>query len=79
MKKIKNKIQEKLSLIEKDKLLHYFYGSIIAFICALFFKPIIVISIVLVISLLKEILDNKLSVLDIIFTVLPALFIALIN
>ncbi len=79
MIKLKNKIQEFLSLIPKDKLLHYFYGSILTFMFAPFFEIFLVILLVLSISIIKELLDEKFSISDIIYTILPAIFLALIN
>ena len=79
MIKLKNKVQEFLSLIPKDKLLHYFYGSILAFIFALMFEIFVVILLVLLISMIKELLDDKFSITDIIYTILPAIFLALIS
>jgi hypothetical protein len=79
MIKLKNKIQEFLSLIPKDKLLHYFYGSILTFIFATFFEIFVVILLVLTISIIKELLDEKFSISDIIYTILPAIFLALIS
>ena len=63
MIKLKNKIQEFLSLIPKDKLLHYFYGSILTFIFATFFEIFVVILLVLTISIIKEltVIPNKAS------------------
>ena len=79
MIKLKNKVQEFLSLIPKDKLLHYFYGSILTFMFAPFFEIFLVILLVLLISIVKELLDDKFSITDIIYTILPAIFLALIN
>jgi len=79
MIKLKNKIQEFLYLIPKDKLLHYFYGSILTFIFATFFEIFVVILFVLTISIIKELLDEKFSISDIIYTILPAIFLALIS
>lgn len=79
MIEIKNKIQDFLSLIPKDKLLHYFYGSILTFIFVLFFEIFVVFLLVLLISILKELLDDKFSITDIIYTILPVIFLALIN
>tara|TARA_X000001382_G_scaffold129911_2_gene123171 strand:- start:148 stop:387 length:240 start_codon:yes stop_codon:yes gene_type:complete len=79
MIEIKNKIQDFLSLIPKDKLLHYFYGSILTFIFASLFEIFVVILLVLLISMVKELLDDKFSITDIIYTILPAIFLALIN
>ena len=66
-------------LIPKDKLLHYFYGSILTFIFVLFFEIFVVFLLVLLISILKELLDDKFSITDIIYTILPVIFLALIN
>jgi hypothetical protein len=43
------------------------------------FEIFVVILLVLLISMIKELLDDKFSITDIIYTVLPAIFLALIS
>lgn len=63
--------------IQKDKLLHYFYGSIIAFPLVLLFCFYGVV-ITLLIATIKEVVYDKLlkrgtfEVLDIVYTVTPS-------
>lgn len=69
--------------IQKDKLLHYFYGSIIAFPLVLLFSFYGVV-ITLLIATIKEVVYDKLlkrgtfEVLDIIYTIIPSLLFYLI-
>jgi hypothetical protein len=65
--------------IQKDKLLHFFVGSIILSLSLLFFNALISVSIVVVIAALKEIIyDDFLEkgtpeVEDFIYTIMPCL------
>jgi len=65
--------------IQKDKLLHFFVGSIILFLSLLFFNTLISISIVVFIAAIKEIVyDDFLKkgtpeLADFIYTILPCL------
>ena len=69
-----------ITSIQKDKLLHFFVGSIILFLSLLFFNTLISISIVVLIAAIKEIVyDDFLKkgtpeVADFIYTILPCLF-----
>ncbi len=68
-----------ITSIEKDKLLHFFIGSIILFLSLLFFNTLISISIVVFIAAIKEIVyDDFLKkgtpeLADFIYTILPCL------
>jgi hypothetical protein len=69
-----------LNKIPKDKLLHFFAGSVILFLSLLFFNTLASISIVVFVALIKEIVyDDFLGkgtpeVQDFIYTILPCLF-----
>lgn len=69
--------------IQKDKLLHYFYGSIIAFPLVFLFGFYGVV-ITLLIASVKEVVYDKLlkrgtfEILDIVYTTLPSLLFYLI-
>ena len=85
MKKIKNKIQQLLSLIPKDKLLHYFYGSILSFTLFAMFNYEAMLVLVLSFAITKELVDKKFGTsnilehfVDILFTVLPAILLGLV-
>ncbi len=73
MKELKNKLQEVLSAIPNDKLLHFFYGSLISFPLVHWLEPLMVLGIVSGIAIFKEVLDGKYSVTDIAFTIAPAI------
>jgi len=68
-----------ITSIQKDKLLHFFVGSIILFLSLLFFNTLISISIVVFIAAIKEIVyDDFLKkgtpeLADFIYTILPCL------
>ena len=68
-----------ITSIKRDKLLHFFVGSIILFLSLLFFSTLISISIVVFIAAIKEIVyDDFLKkgtpeVADFIYTILPCL------
>ena len=64
--------------IPQDKLLHFFYGSIISFLLGLFLPQLYVIAIVCIIAVSKELYDlyikgTKIDLLDILFTIIPSL------
>lgn len=74
------KIKEIITSIQKDKLLHFFVGSIILFLSLLFFNTFISVSIVFIIAALKEIVYDDFygkgmpEVEDFVYTILPCLF-----
>jgi len=63
--------------IQKDKLLHFFVGSIILYISMVFFNPYLSMSIVAIVAAVKEIIYDKImgkgncELLDFVFTVAP--------
>ena len=73
-----------ITSIQKDKLLHFFVGSIILFLSLLFFNTLISISIVVFIAAIKEIVyDDFLKkgtpeLADFIYTILPC-FLHIVN
>ena len=74
------KIIDLLNTIKKDKLLHFFVGSIILFLSLLFFNTFISVSIVFIIAIAKEVIyDDFLEkgnseMEDFFYTILPCLF-----
>ncbi len=68
-----------ITSIQKDKLLHFFVGSIILFLSLLLFSTLISISIVVFIAAIKEIVYDDFfekgtpEVADFIYTILPCL------
>ena len=69
-----------LSKVPNDKLLHFFYGSIIATPLVIWGSTIEAIGIMIFISIGKEIIDAKIrlsppNALDAIFTFLPTLLL----
>ena len=79
MKQFLNNLQAKLSNIPSDKLLHFFYGSVLVGLFDLFLPhAIITLVCVMVIAATKEIYDemerdSPMDFVDILFTILPAL------
>jgi len=69
-----------LNKIPKDKLLHFFVGSVILFLSLLFFNTLFSVSIVVLVAAIKEIIYDDFygkgtpEVQDFIYTILPCLF-----
>jgi len=81
---MKNTIKQILfvlaNIVPNDKLLHFFYGSIIATPLVIWGSTVEAISIMIFVSIGKEIIDTKMryspvSGLDAIFTFLPTLLL----
>ena len=80
---MKDSIKKLLTLIASvpnDKLLHFFYGSIIATPLVIWGSTMEAIGAMIFVSILKEIMDSKFrfsppNVLDAVFTFLPTLFL----
>jgi hypothetical protein len=74
---------ETLSSLPKDKLLHFFYGSLFSFVAFHFLDGKIAVLSTFVLAVSKEIYDMKktgFSVLDIISTTAPAiLYLGILN
>ena len=79
MKQFLNNLQTKLSQIPNDKLLHFFYGSVLVGLFDIIMPhAIITLVCVMVLAGTKEIYDemerdSPMDFVDIIFTILPAL------
>ena len=80
---MKNLIKKLLSLmasIPTDKLLHFFYGSIIATPLVIWGTTMEAVGFMIFVSILKEIVDAKMrfstpNVMDAVFTFLPVLLL----
>ena len=79
MKDLKNKLQKFLQQVPHDKLLHFFYGSLLAFLFTIIFNTFVSFILVSLIAGTKEIFDGSYSFTDVLVTVLPALLILLIQ
>ena len=80
MKELIKRILLEMALIPTDKLLHFFYGSIIATPLVIWGTTMEAIGFMIFISIAKEIIDAKFrysypSVTDALFTFLPTLFL----
>lgn len=80
MKKLIKRILLEMALIPNDKLLHFFYGSIIATPLVIWGTTTEAIGFMIFISIAKEIIDAKFrysypSATDALFTFLPTLFL----
>ena len=69
-----------LNKIPKDKLLHFFVGSVILFLSLLVFSTVVSVSIVVALAAVKEIIyDDFLGkgtpeIVDFVYTILPCIF-----
>jgi len=77
MKKLLNKIQDIAGLLQKDKLLHFFFGTFVAFGLTLTVPLVYMLIGSLFVAVSKELLDKYVrktvfSIADIVFTVIPA-------
>ena len=80
MKELLKRVLSKLGSIPKDKLLHFFYGSIIATPLVIYGTTIQAIGFMIFVSIGKEIIDAKMrfsppNVMDAVFTFLPTLLL----
>ena len=79
MKQFLNNLQTRLSNIPSDKLLHFFYGSVLVGLFDLFIPhAIITLVCVSMIAIAKETYDelerdSPIDLVDILFTILPAI------
>jgi hypothetical protein len=77
--KEKMKIKDIITSIQKDKLLHFFVGSIILFLSLLIFNTLFSVTIVVLIAAIKEIVYDDFfgkgtpEVEDFIYTIAPCL------
>ena len=67
-------------MIQQDKLLHFFYGSIIATPLVIWGTTMEAIGFMVFVSILKEIVDAKMrfstpNAMDVVFTFLPTLLL----
>jgi len=80
MKEYAQKIFLKLAEIPKDKLLHYFYGSLISFVVyALNIGLIPQLIVVGMFAVGKEFFDKYADAWDVFWTVLPIIILTLID
>lgn len=84
MKKLLNKFQETAGSLQKDKLLHFFFGTFIAFGLTLTLSAGYMMLGTLIVAVSKELLDKyvrdtKFSIADIIFTVIPAVLFCIVK
>jgi len=80
MKEVLKKVLSKLASIPKDKLLHFFYGSIIATPLVIYGTTMEAIGFMVFVSIGKEIVDAKMrfstpNATDALFTFLPTLLL----
>jgi hypothetical protein len=80
MKQLIKKILSAMASVPTDKLLHFFYGSIIATPLVIYGTTIQAIGFMIFISIGKEIIDAKMrfsppNVIDALFTFLPTLLL----
>ena len=80
MKQIFKNLLSKMALIPKDKLLHFFYGSIIATPIVINTTTMQTLGFMIFLSIAKEILDAKMqfskpNFIDVLFTFIPTLLL----
>ena len=78
-----SKLFEVFASLPKDKMLHFFYGSLFSFVAIHFLEGRIAVLATFVLAVLKELYDMKktgFSIADIAFTTIPAiLYLGLLN
>jgi len=76
-------IIETLAALPKDKMLHFFYGSLFSFVAIHFLEGRMAVLATFVLAVLKELYDMKktgFSIADIAFTTIPAiLYLGVLN
>ena len=80
MKKLIKRILLEMALIPNDKLLHFFYGSIIATPLVIWGTTMEAVGFMIFVSILKEIVDAKMrfstpNAMDAVFTFSPTLLL----
>ena len=80
MKAVLKRVLSLMASIPNDKLLHFFYGSIIATPLVIFGTTMEAIGFMVFVSILKEIVDAKMrfstpNAMDAVFTFLPTLLL----
>ena len=80
MKAVLKRVLSKLASIPKDKLLHFFYGSVIATPLVIWGTTMEAIGFMVFVSIGKEIIDAKMrfstpNALDVVFTFVPTLLL----
>ena len=77
------KLFEVFAALPKDKMLHFFYGSLFSFVAIHFLEGRIAVLATFVLAVLKELYDMKktgFSFVDIAFTTVPAiLYLGVLN
>ncbi len=78
-----SKLFEVFASLPKDKMLHFFYGSLFSFVAIHFLEGRLAVLATFVLAVLKELYDMKktgFSIADIAFTTLPAiLYLVVLN
>ena len=78
-----SKLFEVLAALPKDKMLHFFYGSLFSFVAIHFLEGRLAVLATFVLAVLKELYDMKktgFSFVDIAFTTVPAiLYLGVLN
>ena len=78
-----SKLFEVFASLPKDKMLHFFYGSLFSFVAIHFLEGIMAVLATFVLAVLKELYDMKktgFSIADIAFTTIPAiLYLGVLN
>ena len=78
-----SKLFEVFASLPKDKMLHFFYGSLFSFVAIHFLEGRIAVLATFVLAVLKELYDMKktgFSIADIAFTTIPAiLYLGVLN
>ena len=78
-----SKLFEVFASLPKDKMLHFFYGSLFSFVAIHFLEGRLAVLATFVLAVLKELYDMKktgFSIADIAFTTIPAiLYLGVLN
>ncbi len=79
-----HKILKYLSNVPQDKLLHFFYGTLIAAPLVAFTNPLISSAFVMMLAIFKELYDDlsgkgNIEVMDVVFTIAPVIIINIVK
>jgi hypothetical protein len=81
---IMHKILRYLSNVPQDKLLHFFYGTLMAAPLVAFTNPLISSAFVMMVAIFKELYDDlsgkgNIEVMDVVFTIAPVIIMNIVK
>lgn len=81
---IMHKLFNYLSNVPQDKLLHFFYGTLMATPLVAFTNPLISSAFVMMVAIFKELYDDlsgkgNIEVMDVVFTIAPVIIMNIVK